>query len=1358
MAFRSNCTIFNLVEDRLHLGNAQINLAFRSNCTIFGPENVDIMTHPCIDCFIPYENEGDAAQLIGQLRNDPNVCAIHQLKEPPVATRVLQKVAQTAQARYVLLYTKAWPLELGYEALTRWVTIADDSGAMLLYADHQRVLPDGSRQRHPLIDYQVGSVRDDFDMGSLLLIRTEGLKRYFGQEMLHAYQHAGLYDLRLFLSREVLPLHVGEVLYTEVETDTRKSGEKQFDYVDPRNRARQVEMERAVTRHLRQIDAYLAAGEWDEVVLDREEMPVEASVIIPVRNRVRTIEDAVRSALSQQTSFPFNVIVIDNHSTDGTTEVLRGLTSPNPLPRRGHEPLEKEDMGNSINYDGNKPYEAPHETDVTTSEVAHAPSLGGGWGRLIHIIPERDDLGIGGCWNLAIHDPRCGRFAVQLDSDDLYSSPQTLQRIVDAFYEERAAMVIGSYRMCDFQLETLPPGLIDHREWTEANGRNNALRINGLGAPRAFFTPILRQIQIPNTSYGEDYALGLMLSRRYRIGRIYDELYLCRRWEGNSDAALSVEALNRNNLYKDSLRSLEIRARQQLNRLWQHKVNADEIEKFHASEVANWTVAAESYAALARVQTRTLVKGDLEMTVQWNPARIVSTGAKVDQKTISERPCFLCNHNRPAEQHSLPTERHYEILLNPFPILPGHLTIPTRRHQPQRIFAHFSTMRHLAWNMPRHIVFYNGPECGASCPDHCHLQAGSRGKLPLERDWKHYETQLQKLYPITSQQEAEIEEAGNRRGCGLYLLRTWACPVFVIRSLPTEPDSILCQRLYNALPVPEGSAEPRMNVVCWRQEWGNGREDEIVTLVFPRSKHRPGCYSAEGDAQLLISPGALDMGGLIITPREEDFRKLTAEGAIGILREVAMSEDELRPVIERMQGDENVEVADETDVSDVEDSSEPEVSVGIMTTGELTFCLNGEFRAKGSVVRGQQTVTIEDGALRWNGNVYHDLTFRPQADGTSFSLYGVTIGRQFHWERQETQTFRGKLQLVVDEGKIVAVNVLPVEEYLMSVISSEMKATCPLEFLKASAVISRSWLLAQMEKRKSGAAQAFFQFKKTDTESIRWHDQEEHTIFDVCADDHCQRYQGITREISPEVVRAIEETRGQALVSDGQVCDARFGKCCGGITNDFENCWEDQPHSYLHAVRDTMEGGGTAVGDSIATSEEEARRWIMSDVPAACNTHDDNLLATVLNDYDRETQDFFRWTVSYSQQELHQLITDRLGRDLGDILRLEPVERGRSGHLVRLRIVGTEASFTIGKELEIRHALSPSHLKSSAFVVDYEDVREGVPQRFVIHGAGWGHGVGMCQIGAAVLATEGHGYDDILRHYYGGAEIKKLYD
>lgn len=1270
-----------------------------------------------IDCFIPYQSEEQAHDTIEMLQEQPLVDCIHHLTDMPVSTKVLRQIGETAKAPYTLLYNKTWTLDLGYHALERWLNIAIDSDAPLSYADHYILTPDGERQRMPLIDYQLGSIRDDFQMGSLLLIRTADLKEYLETSKHHNYQFAALYDLRLFLSRKQLPKHITEYLYTEVETDMRKSGEKQFDYVDPRNRARQIEMEKVATRHLRHINAYLAPAEIDELELeetnDINRLDIEASVIIPVRNRVRTIEDAVRSALEQETSFPFNVIVIDNGSTDGTTDILTRMS----------------------------------EEDE----------------RVVHLQPTRTDLGIGGCWNMAIHDFRCGRFAVQLDSDDLYSSPQTLQRIVDTFHKERAVMVIGSYRMCNFQLETLPPGLIDHKEWTNTNGRNNALRINGLGAPRAFYTPLLRKIQIPNTSYGEDYALGLMLSRRYRIGRIYDELYLCRRWEGNSDAALSIEAQNRNNLYKDQLRTTEIQARQRMVQTWEHRVTEEEAEAFFNEELTRWADASKRYEELQNVQTRQLTDGDATLTVQWNPARIVSTGAKIDKQSIEARPCFLCDQNRPKVQRALPTEKHYQILVNPFPILPQHFTIPTRRHQPQAIFDHFGTMCLMAWDLPGQIIFYNGPLCGASCPDHCHLQAGSRGIVPIERDWKEYEGSITKIFPLTTQQEADLDEERDNKRTGLFLLKTWACPVFVVRSQTHEVNRVLCERLYKVLPIQtDDEWEPRMNVISWKQEGIGGRPDELITLIFPRKKHRPDCYTAEGDSQMLVSPGALDMGGLIITPREEDFQKMTDQQAGDILREVTMTYDELEPIIAQILPPSETDKADGHPSSDaVEDTPEdlsPEVSVGILTTDRLRLTFNGEFRAKGVTVTGDQTVSIEDGSLEWQGNLYQEIVILPNDEESTFTLHDVTIGKDFHWQRTEAQSFRGKLRLVVDEEKIVAINVLPVEDYLTSVISSEMKATCPLEFLKASAVISRSWLMAQMEKRKNGKAHTFFQFKKTEQEIIRWHDQEEHTIFDVCADDHCQRYQGVTREASPEVAEAVRQTRGEILTFEGEVCDARFSKCCGGITNVYENCWEDSPHPYLKALRDQPAVNGVRPALPDFNTLTGADTWIRTQPDAFCNTKDETLLQNVLNDYDKQTTNFYRWTVEYTQEELATLISDKLGIEMGEIIALEPLERSQSGHIVRLRIVGTQHNIVIGKELEIRRTLSPSHLLSSAFIIDTTDYKGSIPGRFIIRGAGWGHGVGLCQIGAAVMGSRGYTYDAILSHYYDGAEITKMYE
>ena len=420
------------------------------------------------------------------------------------STQTLRSIAEAVSHKYILIYTKDLPLEMGLFALDRFIAIAEDTKADMLYADHYEVI-DGQRKKHPVIDCQKGALRDDFDFGSVLVFRSASFRKAV-RAMEEDYEWGALYDLRLRMKKIV---HVNEYLYTEIETDTRRSGEKQFDYVDPKNRAVQIEMEKVCTAHLKRIGAYLEPKFKD--VEFTGGFPVTASVVIPVYNRVKTVKDAVESALAQQCDFPFNVIVVDNHSNDGTTELLEEIAA-------------KDD-------------------------------------KLVHIVPAKYDLGIGGCWNLAVHSEKCGEFAVQLDSDDVYSGPDTLTKIVNAFREQNCAMVVGTYHMTNFDMQPIPPGVIDHREWTEENGRNNALRINGLGAPRAFWTPLLRQINLPNTSYGEDYALGLRISREYRIGRIYDVLYCCRRWEGNSDAALDIERVNANNLYKDRIRTWELEAR-----------------------------------------------------------------------------------------------------------------------------------------------------------------------------------------------------------------------------------------------------------------------------------------------------------------------------------------------------------------------------------------------------------------------------------------------------------------------------------------------------------------------------------------------------------------------------------------------------------------------------------------------------------------------------------------------------------------------------------------------------------------------------------------------------------------------------
>lgn len=1247
-----------------------------------------------IDCFLAFENEHDAAQTKAMLREDQHIQGIH-LIENPWQTTSLRQMAATATAPYILLYTKPFHLALGYQALSRWLTIAEDSGASMLYADHFTQQLEGEPQLHPLIDYQIGSVRDDFDFGSLTLMKTADVKEFFEPERMRGYSYAGLYDLRLFLSRKKLPLHISEPLYTEIETDTRKSGEKQFDYVDPRNRMRQIEMERVCSRHLKAIGALLSPEELEDADLAKGNFSVEASVVIPVRNRVKTIQDAIKSVLQQKTSFAFNLLVVDNHSTDGTTEMIAALAA----------------------------------TDK----------------RIIHIIPTRNDLGIGGCWNTAVHHQECGRFIVQLDSDDLYSSDNTLQQIVDTFYKERAAMVIGSYRMTDFNLNTLPPGLIDHREWTPQNGRNNALRINGLGAPRAFLTSILREIQIPNTSYGEDYALGLMISRRYRLARIYDELYLCRRWEGNSDAALSIEKLNRNNLYKDQLRSHEIKARQALNAYWRQSPTEEEIYDFFETDKPDFD-ADEILTKPLEVASNEGLASSYSLVLQHNPKRIVSTGAKMDAKSIQSRPCFLCDRNRPTTQPALMIAHHFQLLVNPYPILPHHFTIAHRRHKPQSILTHIETLHDLAETMPHLLVFYNGPLCGASCPDHLHFQAGERGIVPLEKDWMQYEKNLQRLSPA---------QANEREG--LFLLTNYCCPAFVLRSSLHTADK-LWPELYKAMEVFEGETEPRMNILCWVQNNGEGLNDERITVVFPRSKHRPDCYTETGEEQYLISPGALDMAGLIIVPRENDFQRIDALKAQKILQEVGMQYESkaFQDILSRLTSSTSHEEAENT-VTDTEKQIPETVTIGLAKTSRVNFTLNGDFTAKGNLCQGQQEVLYQEGGLYWNGQLYGSLTFIPDTDDASFSLSDVTIGKEFHWERNETQTYKGLLHLCVEEGSILCINELPIEQYLISVISSEMSAHNSLEFLKASAVICRSWLYAQMQKRQQrlSSGHSFFSFSKSDNEMIRWHDREDHTFFDVCADDHCQRYQGITRAFAPQVEEAVKQTTGLILTYQGEICDTRFSKCCGGVTEAFETCWEDISHPYLEVCQDDV-ASITSPTPVDLSKEEDAEAWILSEREDFCHTTDKTILQQVLTDYDLETSDFYRWEVTLTQEEASTLISRHLKTEMGNILDLIPIERGPGGRLKRLQIVGSRRTFIIGKELEIRSALSDTHLKSAAFIIQKEGIdKNGIPARFILKGAGWGHGVGLCQIGAAVMGYQGYSFEEILYHYYHHTKLKQ---
>ncbi len=504
-------------------------------------------------------------------------------------TAWFKDVAAAAKAEFLLLVGKgAVSVD---DVMLDAMSSALPEDAVMGYS-HYRKKIDGNVVDAPTIDCQSGSLRNDFDFGPVVLFRVDALKKYL-EMSLDEYEFAGFYQLRLAMERIGTIYHYCEYVYTVGEDDTRKSGEKQFDYVNPAQRNVQLEMEEVCTHHLKEVGAWMPPCKYDCIDLAAGDFLVEASVVIPVLNRESTIADAISSVLRQKTAFTFNILVVDNHSTDGTSGII----------------------------------------DAFDDE------------RVVHIIPSRTDLGIGGCWDLAVNDARCGRFAVQLDSDDIYSDENTLQRVVDGFYRQQCAMLIGTYRICDFELNTLPPGVIDHREWSEENGRNNALRINGLGAPRAFFTPVIREVGFPNVSYGEDYAVGLQISRRCKIGRIYDVLYLCRRWGGNSDAALSHEKVNAYNFYKDSLRTAELAARKELLKEWK-TVSGDEAVAFFEKQLQQWPAAADRYSALSAVKLRELGNG---LALQYNPSRAVSAAAAVDAASVAARPCFLCAANRPAE-------------------------------------------------------------------------------------------------------------------------------------------------------------------------------------------------------------------------------------------------------------------------------------------------------------------------------------------------------------------------------------------------------------------------------------------------------------------------------------------------------------------------------------------------------------------------------------------------------------------------------------------------------------------------------------------------------------------------------------
>ena len=783
---------------------------------VFEPSEIERYTsHPAVkDVWLL-----SGTDAIDGLSDNVHVLPVASLTE----TSLFVEIATRATAGFVLYSGKAG-VEINMERLDAMLEAVPDDAAMA-YSHYMKSVG-GTVTEAPTIDCLAGSLRNDFDFGSVLLFRTEALKRYLAESPVY-FRYAGLYQLRLAMSRLGSLYHHCDYVYIECENDTRKSGEKQFDYVNPAQREVQVEMEEACTHHLKAIGAWLPPCKYKGIDLTTGEFPVEASVVIPVLNRHMTIADAIGSVLKQKTSFPFNVIVVDNHSTDGTGEIIDSF----------------------------------------------------GDDRVVHIVPESRSLGIGGCWNEAVNSPVCGRFAVQLDSDDIYSDENTLQRVVDGFYQQQCAMLIGTYRICDFDLNTLPPGVIDHREWTEENGRNNALRINGLGAPRAFFTPVIREVGFPNVSYGEDYAVGLEISRSYRIGRIYDVLYLCRRWGGNSDAALSHEKVNAHNLYKDTLRTTELMARMELVKSL-GVPSADELKDFFERQLGQWPDAAERHKALEEVELRDLGNG---LFLQHNPARVVSTAAKVDKDSLAQRKCFLCNENRPQEQVTESAMGTMEVLVNPFPILPFHLTLPLKEHAPQKIKGMYAEMLHMSREWKDMVLFYNGAKCGASAPDHAHLQACGRNGIPLFGEYWQEE--------VSNGMEPLLVDG---EGC-LYNVTTYAVPLFMIAARNVSRSLDLFRTLVAALPSVDDEAEPRMNIFVYHTA-----EEGYVTVVIPRSAHRPAAYYATGEDMRLVSPGAIDMAGLVITPRKDDFQVITADEALAMLQEVALSPCEVEEVVERL--------------------------------------------------------------------------------------------------------------------------------------------------------------------------------------------------------------------------------------------------------------------------------------------------------------------------------------------------------------------------------------------------------------------------------------------------------------------------
>ena len=692
-------------------------------------------------------------------------------------------------------------------------------------------------------------------------------------------------------------------------------------------------------------------------------------------------------------------------------------------------------------------------------------------------------------------------------------------------------------------------------------------------------------------------------------------------------------------------------------------------------------------------------------------ARLASAVAGTAADPLKGTPCFLCRENLPPEQAVLPFEgrkgRKYRIQVNPFPIFPHHLVIASEAHQPQSIWHHFVDMLDLSRSLPGFTVFYNGPQSGASAPEHLHYQACPRHLLPLETamDTLLDRIREESLDDVHYDIPGELEYLTRVQEAIVYHYKHFMRGVFALRGRTAKSIGKLFYRLLESVPVAEGEKEPKFNLFVWHDG------SEFRAIVVLRDRHRTHHFYSDGPDHLTMAPGCADVAGYLIVPDPSDFDRLDSRLLAELLDEAGIRPGTERDILWRLK------------------RRQRKVEVGIMSAGEIRF----EIISDGA---GPQKVSFREGKIDYGGVLYDELVFDAVTRSTLFSepsfiLFGVTIGVGFHWERKQDQTFAGSLKFIVEGDKVSAVNRVGIEDYLVSVISSEMKASASLEFLKAHAVISRSWLLSQMQAReRGGAGERQGKLPQAPGETIRWWDHDDHKAFDVCADDHCQRYQGLTNAVGENVRRAVDETWGQVLTYGGGICDARFSKCCGGVMERFSACWEDKDYPYLQALPDTP--GWSPEGKCF------------------CDTSDESILSQVLNDYDLETKDFFRWEVRYSRAQLSEMVSRRSGIVFGEIRDLIPVERGASGRIIRLKVVGSACTMVVGKELMIRRILSESHLKSSAFDVSWEG------DEVVLRGRGWGHGVGLCQIGAAVMSSQGYAYRDILGHYYPGANVERI--